>query len=509
METTVRFSMLENPNTIPMICETNIIQTKQLKLWSGLSVEGYVLHRPIGATASSEIWYCNDLIGMPAVMKFTSQYPDVGAVQMIREIESEHLVPILDCGYYEEYWFEVYPYYKNGSLQGKLDIQTIKKTVLPAIIKALDALHGYKLIHNDIKPSNLYWSDDMNTVLLGDYGSVRAAKEKPLAITPAYAAPELILNDVGRRASDWASVGLTLATLASGKRLVEADTLQEAMRVWEKQLVFRCEDAELQQLVKGMIHLEAGRRLGPNAAKKWCGNDTFGGEERTARKQEKNSNIITIAFQNPSWIAADIEGLLKGIESHWEYSVFLFGETRMDRFLTQFDNRWVDQCRMLRKYSSKEDALFKLTLELMENQGFIWRGKKYNNLLDLEDTWESGEDGERDVTTFLQKGHAYHYMSKKNASKKQLSDLKALQDYSRINAYEACSQLFQALRGNEGLEWDGTNFRNLEDMAAWLEGKTDSLDLEIESFFESKKFGAWFAFQGMQGVLDDIRRKCR
>ena len=48
----------------------------------------------------------------------------------------------------------------------------------------------------------------------------------------------------------------------------------------------------------------------------------------------------------------------------------------------------------------------------------------------------------------------------------------------------------------------------MNEVVEWLKQNENHLDETIDEFFKSKKFEAWFAYQGMDDVLKDIRRKC-
>lgn len=204
----------------------------------------------------------------------------------------------------------------------------------------------------------------------------------------------------------------------------------------------------------------------------------------------------------------DIAGLLKGIESHWEYAVFLFSQERLDGFLSQFDKKWKAVCQGYRKLPSMEDALFRLTLDLSAGEVFVWRGKTYHQLLDMEKTWEEGGSCEKDVLTFLKCGLACIYLKKKNADREQVEFAERLQVASRITPIEACGQFFQVLRGDGGFQWEGAEFFSLADLVDWLACRVETLDEDIECLFQSKSFAAWLACQGLDDLLDDIKKKC-
>lgn len=508
MEETIRFDAGEGTDTIPALCAENQIQRRKPRMAEGMEAGEYRLLALMSVTAGSELWFGKDDFGDRCVVKITEDVKHIELIQKIRSLRCENLVPILDCGREGRYWYEVYPYYKNGCPEGILEEQVIKEAILPGLTKALECLHEAGIVHNDIKPENIFWDDSHSHILLGDYGCVTQMKERPGGYTPAYAAPELLLNDVSRRSSDWASVGLLLAKLADGRLLINAKSPGEARQIWEKGVFFSHASVTLKRLVNGMITTDPRKRLGPNAAKKWCGDAAFGGEERVAAHREAGQGPVTIAFENPPWIAADIDGLLKGIASHWDYGVFLFQQSRMDRFLAQFDKQWVNVCKAYRKLPNGEDALFRLTLDLTQNALFVWRGRLYHNLLEMEEAWEQDQRGEHDMIAFIQRGHVVFYLTKRGAAAEQIEFADRLQEASRIHPVEACAQLFQALRGNDGLSWGGVSFRDLDDVADWLWSNARNLDAEVDKLFQSKRFEAWMAYQGMEHVLEEIRRKC-
>ena len=507
MEMTVPAVARENDITIPLACIDNRIQYRIPKLSREDRIDSYVLKAPMSITDVSELWFAQSRFGEKCIIKCTRQHADREVLAKIQSYDSPHLVQILKMGVWEDFWYEIYPFYKNGSLQGRVSENTIKDIVVPSLIKALNVLHNAGIAHNDIKPSNLFWDDHKKKVMLGDFGCATTINEKPRGFTPSYAAPELLGNGPAKKSSDWCSVGLTLASLYDGHPLIKGESIQEIRYIWESGVRFQCESREFRQLINGMLNVNPRKRLGPKAAASWCQGSKFGSEVRGSNIQDKTAQYVTIKFENPSIIATDIDSLLQAIASHWQHAAFLFRQKQFDRFLDQFDKKWIASCKEIRRIPDNEDALFMLTLELTDMRFFIWRGEKYQNLLELEREWERGSEGKQNVVTMLQRGLINIYLEKSNASKEQLDYVKRLQSFSHYQASEACLQLFQALKGQEGFRWKGSNFNSLHDLASWLEEHTDTLDMEISDLFEDKQFGAWFEYQGMEGILDQIRRR--
>lgn len=495
--------------TLPMACMENTMQYEKPRLKRGVQVGLFTLMAPLTVTGVSELWYAKDPGGSSCVVKLTNHKPDRELVTRIQALSSPYLVEILDMGEYRNMWYEVTPWYRRGNLEGPVPEEAIKSKVVPSVTQALQTLHAEGIAHNDIKPRNLFWDDKEQKVLLGDFGCVSALGSVPPGFTPSYAAPEILMRGPGKRSTDWCSVGLTLAALAEGKGLFSSGDAREIIYRWETGLRYEGGSREFQRLVNGMLQVDPKRRLGPKAAASWVRGGRFGGEARKTAFQGKKEQFLTIKFDNPPMVAATIPMLLEGIASHWDYAAFLFRQKKFDRFLDQFDHKWPEICQEIRNTVNDENALFLLTLELMEGTGFLWRGVVYHDLSQLEEEWRRSARGEENVLAFLQRGMADAYLKRTGAHREQIEFVKRLQVSSHYHPEESCFQLFQALKGEDGFEWKGARFTSLSDLVRWLDVHVMTLDQEIEELMESKYFEAWFEYMGMGGVLDQIRRRCR
>lgn len=498
-----------NGNTIPAICRSVSAQKRMPEFHKGKQLGDFILTAPMSVTDSSELWFAVDAYGERYAAKVTRCHPDVELLHRISVLECKNLIKLTAYGSEDGIWYEIYPFYKNGCLEGTLTEEEIKEKVLPGVICALECLHKNGVIHNDIKPENIFWSDDREFVLIGDYGCAGLPGRKPAGYTVNYAAPEILLGGESGRFSDWLSAGLTLAKLFGEDLLAGVKTVEQARRKWEQGVRFSGGSARFRQLVNGMLQVEWERRLGPVAARKWCADKGFGGEGRTSGIRAVEKEIITISFEDPSWVAADIDGLLAGIETHWDYAVFLFQQGKLDRFLLQYDKKWGEICKSCRKEPNGEAALFKLTFMLASGESFVWRGHTYHDLLEMEDVWGRGGLTEKDIETFLQCGLVSFYLERMGADREQMEYVQRLQRLGRVHAFEACNQLFQALRGNDGLKWGSDILYDFSDVVRYLMKKIPVLDQEIDLFLKDRRFEAWMSYQGSGNILEEIRRKCK
>lgn len=94
------------------------------------------------------------------------------------------------------------------------------------VTEGLRALHQADVVHCDIKPSNVLITSEGRAVLV-DFGlsrSVHSPGDRALALTPGYAAPELLAGAPNSPASDWYAAGLMIQR-AAGDRDVELSRL--------------------------------------------------------------------------------------------------------------------------------------------------------------------------------------------------------------------------------------------------------------------------------------------
>lgn len=103
--------------------------------------------------------------------------------------------------------------------------------IVGEVAKALDYAHQRNVVHHDVKPGNVLLasgSPDDEHVMLSDFGVARTAgslsdsgepdSDSTVAVTLAYAAPEVILGDAVDGRADIYSLGCTLFRMLTGKQ---------------------------------------------------------------------------------------------------------------------------------------------------------------------------------------------------------------------------------------------------------------------------------------------------
>ncbi len=101
--------------------------------------------------------------------------------------------------------------------------------IIEKCLRALDALHSNKIVHGDIKPSNIML-DRYGSIRLVDIGSASELSAPPRrrTWTPRYAPPEIFEGGKWTPKSDLASLGYVLIELLSGQPIITDPTIPTA-----------------------------------------------------------------------------------------------------------------------------------------------------------------------------------------------------------------------------------------------------------------------------------------
>ena len=150
-------------------------------------------------------------------------------------------------------------------------------SIAASLLEVLEAAHAKGILHRDVKPENLFVTDDGELKVL-DFGIARiadrdwdvaATEDGTLLGTPAFAPPEQArgrIRELDDRSDVW-SVGATLFTLLTGCVVHEADTPNELLA---KAISSQAPSLRLRapHFPKALIHL-VDRALAYERADRW------------------------------------------------------------------------------------------------------------------------------------------------------------------------------------------------------------------------------------------------
>jgi serine/threonine-protein kinase len=149
----------------------------------------YIVEREIGRGATAVVYLARDSIrGQPVAIKvLRAELAESGASHaFVREIrrhsrlQHPRILPVLDTGEHERQLYFVLPYMEGGTLRQRLSREKqlpIKDAVSIArtVAVALDYAHGHGLIHRDVKPENILFTE--GEAYLADFGIARALEK--------------------------------------------------------------------------------------------------------------------------------------------------------------------------------------------------------------------------------------------------------------------------------------------------------------------------------------------
>ena len=144
-----------------------------------------------------------------------------------------HVVTVFDVGEHEGRPYIVMEFLEGGSVYDRLRAGPIHSGRalgwLEETAGALDAAHGRKIVHRDVKPGNLLL-DGADSVHVSDFGIASAAGLDTLTLpgtvlgTAGYLAPEQARGEPATAASDRYSLGVVAFELLTGRRPFAAET---------------------------------------------------------------------------------------------------------------------------------------------------------------------------------------------------------------------------------------------------------------------------------------------
>lgn len=213
--------------------------------------------------------------------------------KLIEISKTNNIVPILFKGVYKGHSYEVIPYYKNGTVfdkRDKLDNNFLIKILIPQLNEALHAIHKNNIFHNDIKPSNIFLSDDMKSIYLGDFGISKLTHGRDIItnlgnFSRGYAAPEA--SRISNTKTDYYSLGVSILVLAPGNPYAGAFELEKELL--SNGVTFTDNmDPNIADLICLLCQYEPNKRIGYDDVNKWIKDKTcFKG----VREIKQNDNI--------------------------------------------------------------------------------------------------------------------------------------------------------------------------------------------------------------------------
>ena len=442
---------------------------------------------------------------------------------LLRRNGCPSLMPLLSFGDLEQgIHYEVMPVYQQGTLEGTvLTEKELVQHILPQLNEALKVLGENHLVHNDIKPANLFWRDrEKMEIALGDYDCIAFDKDGEAGGTLLFMAPERIYSRgrVHMSSSDYCSMGLTLVSLLTGRTLPDEGAqvnrddpakLQEFLyRRWQRQVA--CPPAlpvspKTRDLLDRLLQTRPQDRCSGEFITSWIENGGLG--IRTYHETVRRKVIKGLRYQGR--LILDIAELIGVLGTEWDFGTFLLKQHQLDDFLRQFDGAFY---RYSQKYASADDSsagLFMLMQSVSPSTDFYWKGKHYESLEDFVDRTEAEESyGVWDpFCHFCRAGLLSFYEEKNGAGAEQIERAKEIEAEGKRQPELAVKKLQISLRQKPDFVWHGNTFAGIDDLFAFFADNKSEMDQLVAEFCDSKAARVWLDYIGQGSFLPEVEQK--
>lgn len=218
-----------------------------LRLEPGSVVHGLRVEREIGRGAFGTVYLAEDeLLGRRVALKVVSTantaLRDRGLreARVVARVKSPFIVTLYRVHALagEAGWLLEMEYVGGGSLKevlehdGRVPVPRAVE-IITGVLEALRVAHGAGIVHGDVKPGNVLL-EPSGAVKLADFGlswliddaSLSSLGDGPVG-TPAYMAPEVVLGESNRAASDLWSAGTVFYQMLAGRTPFATSHLQQ------------------------------------------------------------------------------------------------------------------------------------------------------------------------------------------------------------------------------------------------------------------------------------------
>lgn len=467
-------------------------------------------------------------------------------ISVLKSINSPYVASLFDTGEYNGLPFEVLPYYRNGSLQGKtFSLDVLKKTIIPCINEALHVLHQNDIIHKDLKPSNIMLLDDNKNVAIIDFGISSVVEQgntvlvTKTGMTPEYSAPETFRN-LFLEESDYYSFGITLYELYCGYTPYKNMNAEEIAQFTAVQRVPFPKDMpqELQDLISAVTYFDiTNRNNKKNPNRRW----TYEEVDNWCKGKKQAIPGAGTGFAGeqaiPSYTFAgqaykDIPSLITALASNWNDGKKQLYRGLLSAFFKSFDPEVAGFCmdaeEEATRTSEKDDLIFwELLYKIYpEFDGFYWMGQNYESLPALgrdmlERLWRKDKSNYSYWDGILENKLLTNYLTKVKSNNAKLAKATAALETAHnvgdrserdtmmnyyIMAYLLSGQKIFAvnekrLKSVSELtaymkELIDSSYEEFEDLCHSLIDYDDTLDVQLEAWLialgKRKKLDAWY-----------------
>lgn len=327
-------------------------------------------------------------------------------IDILMKIESIYLEKI-----YEYFTLEngnvviISAYYAQGTLaNNNFTLKELKELIIPSLNEAIHTLHLHKILHMDLKPSNIMLSNNRQNVVLIDFSSSLLIKDEreiivknKLSFTPHYSAIETCTSNQCSIYSDYYSMGITIYELLLHHSPFMGLNDEGIIRVMQTNRIFIEDgvDLSMRDLIYGLTYRDiANRNDYQNSNVRWSYQqvkDWLAGKTLVVPGEGilSNTNMLPITFKEKNY--TDIDSLIADLALNWDEGIRFLSNGKLSNYFKnvnhqyfeitiQFESKFFDKEK---KVNSDVEFFNYIYTILPQLNKFYYKGQVYESIQDL------------------------------------------------------------------------------------------------------------------------------
>ncbi len=491
--------------------ESSIQTGQSTVLLTGESIaESYVVNSLLNKQGKQANVYLAKKWGKTFVIKVyhNGWHPSNQMQSFLTSVRHPNIASVVESGEYEGSYYEIYEYYSEGTLEddGPLSSTFIQNVLVPSINEGLNELHRNGIVHCDIKPSNLFYTDEHKRIVIGDCGISGYTNSNGKLVdavrgTPEYAprVKALLWSAAMSPAYDYGSFGLVLCKAVLGHSLFAGMSVEEISRAWETGIELPSQiNGRIAILLKGLINEDEDQRWGYSEVKRWCEGEYMRPTNRNiymrTQKNVEKKPLIFGRFDGQTISVNTLHQLEFAIREHWVQATHVIKRRELVEFVRQFDNSLSDKIKDLAMYQDTDAAVFRLLMYIADDKKSIYYcGVKYESLRDYVERLVSGKDEK--AIRFLQTGLLVFYLRLNDFEQTEVDRVERLIRRSGSDDMSAITTICYALQGKKDVDVYGISVDSLDALIPILAKCTIK---DIDALLHDDRFIAWLNRMGYE-----------
>ncbi len=485
-------------------------------------INGYKITGKMDKESGEADLYLCELDGTRYVLKMYRRRNAIKEeiIEQLKSIDSPYVTRLVEVGLYNDYPYEIMPYYQNGSLQGRLySIDELREIIIPELNEALHELHSRNIVHKDLKPSNIMLSDNGRDISIIDFG-ISSMRENgntlvltKTGFTPDYTAHEAF-NGLFLNESDYYSMGVTLYELYTGTTPYKNMTPEQIEIYTSVQRLPLPDDMDqtLKNLILGLTYYDITNRKDKNnpnrrwtyeEVNKWLNNEEQivpGSGQGYQQTSHDENNMETYSFMGEEY--DDRHKLAIAFIRNWnEAKKELFNGMLSAKFKSvdqEFAVACMDAEEAYGTGVNTDLLLFRILYKLDDTiEDFAWRGHQYNNLESLgkeiqDKLWRNPKADTRLYDDILKNRIISEYLlTLSNVPDEVKTSVAALEESYTKYTHNAKQKLMNyymlgfLLSGRKVFYKDDHEFNTVEELIVYMQELLQSSYSNFEKYCES------------------------